>query len=52
MAFITVVAILTVVSAITVILIPVALFLICWIITYTAIVIRDYTVLHHYKPAL
>ncbi len=51
MAFITVVAILTVVSAITVILIPVALFLICWMITYTAIVIRDYTVLH-YKPAL
>ncbi len=51
MAFITVVAILTVVSAITLILIPVALSLICWMITYTAIVIRDYTVIY-YKPAL
>lgn len=51
MAFITVVVILTVISAITIILIPVALLLICWMITYTAIVIRDYTVLY-YKPAL
>ncbi len=51
LVFITVVGTLALVSAVTIVLIPVALILLCWMLSYTALVIRNY-IASSYKSSL